>query len=217
MSIQTSTKPVLEPIDRMSEIIFGLLMALSFTGTMSASVAGGEQVGSVLMAALGCNIAWGIVDAVMYVLAVVLERRRHSNFMAAVHTLPVSQAQHALLDNLPDEVRSVLSEEEAKNFLARLRKRQPPTDERRVDIRDLKAALLIFMLVVLSTLPPSLPFLFVEDLHTAMRSSNGVALLMLFLIGAQLGKFTGGSHWPMAFAMVSIGSVLVAITIALGG
>lgn len=217
MTLQASKKPVLEPIDRMSEIIFGLLMALSFTGTMSASVAGGDEVRSVLAAALGCNIAWGIVDAVMYVLATVIERRRHFNFMAAVRSLPAPQAQAAIRENLPEEVRNVFSEEEAGSLLARLRDQRVQPNKQLFVFHDLKAALLIFALVVLSTLPPSLPFLFIENLHVAMRCSNAVALLMLFVIGAQLGRFSGGRPLPMALAMASVGSVLVAVTIALGG
>jgi len=192
-------------------------MALSFTGTMSASVAGGDDVRSVLVAALGCNIAWGIVDAVMYILATFIERKRHANFMTAVHNLPTSQAQETLRENLPEEVHYILSEEEAGSLLKRLRSQPVRATTRLLGIDDGKAALLIFTLVVLSTLPPSLPFMFIENLPMAMRTSNAVALLMLFVIGAQLGKFAGGRPWPMAFAMASIGSVLVVVTIALGG
>lgn len=210
-------RSVLDPMDRLSEIIFGLLMALSFTGTMSASVAGGERVGSVLMAALGCNVAWGIVDGVMFVLASVIERVRGDSFAAAVRNLPLPQAQQAFLDNMPSEARPIITEEEAGNLLRRIRERPIRPRSRILRPDDLKAASSIFVLVVLSTLPPSLPFLFVDDLYRAMRISNGIALVMLFVIGAQLGNYAGGRPWPMAFAMASIGAVLVAITIALGG
>ncbi|MDQ0322253.1 hypothetical protein QO002_004459 [Pararhizobium capsulatum DSM 1112] len=211
------TRPVLDPIDRMSEVIFGLLMALTFTGTMSASVAGGERVASVLMAALGCNIAWGIVDAVMFVLATVVERARHNSFVAAIHTLPMEDAQQVFRENLPPEARRVMADQEVDSFLVRVREQSARPAQRMIGTGDLKAACFIFALVVLSTLPPSLPFLFVDDLHRAMRISNGIALVMLFIIGAQLGTHAGRSPWPMAFAMTSIGAVMVAVTIALGG
>ncbi len=73
-----------------------------------------------------------------------------------------------------------------------------------------------FSLVILPTLAQGLPFLFVNDLHQAMRIYNGVALVMLFIIGAQIGLYAG-RNWPMAFAMASIGAVVVAITIPLRG
>ena len=49
--------PALDPIDRVSEIIFGLIMALSFTGAVSAATAGREEIRTVMFAALGCNLA----------------------------------------------------------------------------------------------------------------------------------------------------------------
>ena len=214
---EQTTRSVLEPIDRMSEIVFGLLMALTFTGTMSASVAGGERVASVLMAALSCNIAWGIVDAVMFVLAIVVERARRNTFITSIRTLQMDEAQQIFLENLPPDARRIMTDQEANDLVARIRALPARPTRRVVELGDLKAAFSIFLLVVLSTLPPSLPFLFVNDLHQAMRISNGVALVMLFMIGAQIGRYAGRRPWPMAFAMASIGAVLVAITIALGG
>jgi len=67
---------VLDPIERVSEVVFGVLMAMTFIGAMNVATAGREEVRTVMKAALGCNIAWGLTDAVMYVVAVVTERTR---------------------------------------------------------------------------------------------------------------------------------------------
>jgi len=66
---------VLEPIDRVSEVIFGVLMAMTFIGALSV---GSErlEVRTALVAALGCNVAWGLVDGIMYVVAQLTERTR---------------------------------------------------------------------------------------------------------------------------------------------
>jgi len=69
-------KRVLDPIDRVSEVIFGVLMAMTFIGALNVAEAGGEDVRKAMVAALGCNIAWGLADAVMYVVAVITERTR---------------------------------------------------------------------------------------------------------------------------------------------
>ncbi len=69
--------PVLDPIDRVSEIIFGLIMALTFTGALSAATAGREEIRTMMFAALGCNLAWGLVDAVMYLIRTLTERARN--------------------------------------------------------------------------------------------------------------------------------------------
>jgi VIT family len=217
MNAPEQARPVLDPIDRLSEIIFGLLMALSFTGTMSVAVAGGDEVRSVLMAALGCNVAWGIVDGVMFVLTTAVERVKRFNFIESIRTAPLTEARQVFLSNLPEDVPPVMSEAEAEAILTRIRALPSNQSRGMVRIQDIGAAVSIFAIVVASTLPPTLPFLFVDDLPLAMRVSNAVALVMLFCIGARLGQYMGRSPWPMALAMAAIGSVLVAVTIALGG
>jgi VIT1/CCC1 family predicted Fe2+/Mn2+ transporter len=62
-----------------------------------------------------------------------------------------------------------------------------------------------------------IPFIFVHNTLRAMRISNAIAIMMLFLCGYRLGHYGGHRPWHMGFAMVVVGSVLVAITIALGG
>ena len=70
------SKRVLDPVERVSEVVFGVLMAMTFIGAMNVASAGREDVRTVMVAALGCNIAWGLTDAVMYVVAAVTERTR---------------------------------------------------------------------------------------------------------------------------------------------
>ena len=57
---------VLEPIDRVSEVLFGLIMVLTFTGSLSVAEAGRDDVRAMLVGALGCNVAWGVIDAMLY-------------------------------------------------------------------------------------------------------------------------------------------------------
>jgi VIT1/CCC1 family predicted Fe2+/Mn2+ transporter len=75
----------------------------------------------------------------------------------------------------------------------------------------------VFLLVFLSTLPVVAPFVLFGDLRTALRISNGVAIAMLFGVGSAFGRYSGRRKWAMGLGMVAIGSVLVGITIALGG
>ena len=61
-----SSKRVLDPIDRISEVLFGLIMVLTFTGSLSVAESGRDDVRTMLIGALGCNLAWGIIDAMLY-------------------------------------------------------------------------------------------------------------------------------------------------------
>jgi hypothetical protein len=58
----------LDPIDRVSEVLFGLIMVLTFTGSLSVAEAGRAEVREMLVGALGCNIAWGIIDGLLYLM-----------------------------------------------------------------------------------------------------------------------------------------------------
>jgi VIT1/CCC1 family predicted Fe2+/Mn2+ transporter len=51
----------------------------------------------------------------------------------------------------------------------------------------------------------------------AMRASNAIAIALLFAAGAAYGRVVGRSPWLIGSSMVALGSVLVALTIALGG
>ena len=75
-SSERSSKRVLEPIDRVSEGLFGLIMVLTFTGSLSVAEAGRSEVRTMLIGALGCNLAWGIIDGVLYLMGCMAEKGR---------------------------------------------------------------------------------------------------------------------------------------------
>jgi hypothetical protein len=59
---------VLDPIERAGEMLFGLIMVLTFTTAMSVAGASEEDVRAMLVGAIGCNPAWGSIDAMMYLM-----------------------------------------------------------------------------------------------------------------------------------------------------
>jgi hypothetical protein len=62
-----------------------------------------------------------------------------------------------------------------------------------------------------------IPFLFMRDAGTALRTSNAVAAVMLFATGWLLGRYAGRPAWRTGLGMLAVGIGLVAITMALGG
>ena len=67
--VAAGSKParrLLDPLARASEVLFELIMVLTFTLSLNATAAGREDVSAMLIGALGCNLAWGIIDAVMF-------------------------------------------------------------------------------------------------------------------------------------------------------
>ena len=210
---------VLDPTERFSEILFGLIMVLTFTGSLSAAESGRNEVRTMLIGALGCNLAWGIIDALFYLMntlgqrghgALVLRRLRVTNDPA--------KAQALIADALPPTVASVLGPEDFEKLRQRLDSLpEPPRGFALLHRDDLRGALGVFLLVFLSTFPVTIPFLFMHDTMLALRISNGIAIVLLFIGGYRFAHFSGYNPWRTGLAMVAIGAVLVGLTIALGG
>jgi VIT1/CCC1 family predicted Fe2+/Mn2+ transporter len=159
------TDRILEPIERLSEILFGLIMALTVTGAVSVTTADRLQIRAMVIAALGCNIAWGIIDGGMYLMARLAERGRAG-----------------------------------------------------LTAQDFLGAAGVCILVILSTFPVVIPFIFFQDARFALRISNAIAVVSLFLCGFLFGRHAGLQRpWATGLAMVAVGIALVTIAIALGG
>ncbi len=207
----------LDPVDRFSEIIFGLIMVLAFTGALSVAESGRQEVRQMLVGALGCNVAWGLVDGVMYVLTSIAERARRTLVVQGIRDADPATARAIVLAALPEGVAAITDEAEADRMVTRLRALPDPRRLSGITAADLKGALASCLLVVLATFPPTIPFLVVEDAARAVRISNGLAVASLFLAGYSLGRATGLRAWLLGLAMVLLGIALVGLTIALGG
>ncbi len=208
---------VLSPIDRIAEVLFGLIMVLTFTGAISVAT-GRNDVREMLWAALGCNVAWGIVDAVMYLMNLLLER---GHGLTVINRIRKSGDQTAARGIFKDEVQplvaSLLSDEEVNQLNDRIKKLPEPKVSQILSVKDFISALQIFLLVFICTFPVALPFALIHELGVAMRVSNGIALVMLFIGGYQLAGYAGFRPWLTAMVYTVIGVLMVGLTMALGG
>lgn len=213
-----SFKPVLEPMERISEILFGLVMVLTLTCSMSVATAGRQEVRTVLLEALGCNLAWGIIDAVFYLLACFSERGRGIVALRAVRrTTEPAEAHRIIADAMPLLLATVLSSAELEMMRQRLNLLPEPPLRPSLTKDNWLGALAVFLLVFLSTLPVVIPFVFINQARVALQVSNGIAIVMLFLTGYAFGRYAGHRPWRMAVSMIIVGGALVGITRALGG
>jgi hypothetical protein len=212
------TRRVLDPSERFSEILFGLIMVLTFTGSLSVAESGRQEVRTMLIGAIGCNLAWGIVDAIMYLLNTLGQRGRGLVLLKRVRAArQAKEVEGAFEEALPASVVSILRPEELESIRERLAARPDPPARAGFEADDFRGALGVFLLVFLSTFPVVLPFVFMQDAMKALRVSNAIAIVMLFFAGYSVAKFSGSRPWLTGLVMVGIGVVLVAITIALGG
>ena len=213
-----SRNRLLDPIDRISEVLFGLIMVLTSTGALSVVTAGRPEIKTMIIGALGCNLAWGIIDAGIYLMSCLDERARSLLTLQAVRraTSP-DQARRAIAEALPVSLASVLSHMELDSMREKLVRLPEPAARPSLKKEDALGALGACLLVFLSTFPPVIPFLLIGEVQPALRVSNAIAIAMLFLCGYALARHTGLRPWPTGLVMVAIGGVLVSIAIALGG
>lgn len=210
-------KRLLDPIERSSELLFGLIMVLTFTGTLRASGMDHDSVRRMLLAALGCNLAWGIIDGVFYLLATLSERGHKRALVQNVQAADAERGRQILTGAVSDELAAVLTQAEIEAVRTRVIQLPRPPMGLRLYASDLLAAAGVLLLVFLSTFPVVLPFIFLQRPNQALRISNGIAIAMLFLTGCTYGKYAGYRPWHVGLFMVLIGLGMVGLTIALGG
>jgi hypothetical protein len=218
MSADPSSNRVLDPLERFSEIVFGLIMVLSFTCAISVAEAGREDVRAMLIGAIGCNLAWGIIDAAFYLIACLTEQGHHAILLRNVQqSTNAAQARQTIADALPPRVAEALQPAELDRIHAHLNQIPPPPERPGLTGEDWRGAVGVFLLVFLSTLPVVVPFMFMHNARLALHLSNAIAITLLFGAGHMLAGYAGMRRVRTGLAMVGIGAALVALTIALGG
>jgi len=209
---------VLEPVERISEVLFGLIMVLTITGSLSVAEAGREDMRTMLIGALGCNLAWGLIDGVMYLMGCLSRQAESIRTVLAIRkAADTEEAYRVIAGALPPLVASVFQPAELERVRLHLNRLPEPPAHPRLLGRDWWGALGVFLLVFLVTLPVVLPFVFAREPMRALRFSNGIAIGMMFLTGYAFGRSAGYHPWAMGVAMVGVGCALVGLTIALGG
>ncbi|NOL51507.1 hypothetical protein [Pelistega suis] len=210
-------KDILDPIDRTSEILFGLLMSMTILGTLSIANAGQQDVRMVLLSVLGCNLAWGLVDGVMYLVRTLTTRAHHIHLAKNVQQADKLKGQQLLKEALSEELAPLVGDDEVESMRQRLLSTKVNALKTlRAD--DYVAALLIFLLVSLTTIPLALPFIFIADLSLAMQIYRLIALGMLFGCGVAFARYAGHAHpLRVGIVMAVLGSILTVVIMALGG
>ena len=209
---------VLDPMERISETLFGLIMALTFICSLGVATTGNVKIQTMLIGALGCNLAWGIVDGGLYLLARINDRGGHILTMRALRQAPDPEtARRVIADALPPKLVSVLPLEQLELMRQELQQLPEPCERPRLTKRDWIGALGLCLLSFLSTFPVVIPFIFLSDAKLALRVSYAVAIVMLFCCGYAFGCHSGLRPWAAGLSMVAVGSALVGVAVALGG
>src|SRR5215813_4782039 len=103
------SKLLLNPLDRAAEILFGLIMALTFTCSIGIATKGNAQIRELLIGAIGCNMAWGLVDATMYLMGILAQKSRSKTILDSVHDPSrADEAREYISESLPPALAPVV-------------------------------------------------------------------------------------------------------------
>lgn len=211
----------LDPEDAAAEILFGLIMALTFT--LGASlVAEGEvaRLREVVYGTVTCNVAWGLIDGFFYILADLFEISRRGmriNQVRTAHTK--AEAMETIREMFEEKIAAVATPEEREHFYGEvhglvMRMTAPP---RRPTRESLAGAAVIFVLVSATSLPVLLPSLLLKDIEIALQISNALLLICLFATGYGMASAVRGRAIRFGAITAAVGLVLVGVAKALGG
>ncbi len=212
----------LDPGETLGEVLGGFIMALTFT--LGARVfAADEQLEAheLVVAIVGCNIAWGVIDATLFVLNSLFYRSRHARFFRALKiTRSETEALAALEEEfgLEDEPLAAHPEDRARLYQSLLALSARATPARKgLRRQDFVAAAIVFALVSATAVPGVIPLLLLADSNLALHVSNWLLILLLFGVGYWWGRYTDAPPWRVGLTAMLLGMFMVLVAVALGG
>ncbi len=206
----------------MGEILFGLIMTLTFTLAAGIVIEEEGRAGAreMLLGILGCNLAWGIIDGVLYVLGQVFERGRIRRIGFHLRGATSAEDARRMVAEELDEVLEPMTDEPARRSLYDSiveRVRRVPAAPNPVTREDVLGGLAAGWVVFACSFPAVLPFLFLDDPRLALRISNAILIGLLFFVGWRAARHTLARPWLAGLAFMLVGVLLVALAIPLGG
>ena len=212
----------LDPGETLAEVLFGLIMALTIVSGAEIFSASGELDTHKLVAAVvGCNVAWGVIDAVLFVLGGMFYRSQRARFFRGLRIArSEAEALAAIREEfgLEDEPLNVPAEDRARLYRSILALGVHAAPARvKLRRRDFVSAIVVFVLVSATALPGVIPFLLLDDSYMALRLSNAVLIVLLLVVGYWWAHYTDARPWRAALTVLLLGMSMVVVAVTLGG
>jgi VIT1/CCC1 family predicted Fe2+/Mn2+ transporter len=195
-------------------------LVLTVISAIEITISRDQQTSSTLLfAALGTSVAWGMVDAVVYVLTGLHERNHHVRVVSRVKKRPKIDAIRQIEDELEDSLIGVLDIEERDRIVEQVYSTMHNATPKRQGVTkdDVLGGIASFFISFIIVLPPMIPFILNLPLDYAIRLSNFIAVAMLFIVGYVSGGMGGMNRVRWALTITVLGVVIVLVTILLGG
>lgn len=220
---------LIDPIDRLSESVFSIIILLLFTLAFriillsedAEQALSPKTMNDLLLGALGAVLAWGFIDGVMYALLSLFERGERHRMLKNIQAAATEEEAVEVIGDELDYILEPITDERVRqslyqSILVHLRDSQPRRiGFTREDFSGILGHVLVAFIAVLPSLTPLLLLRHNPDL--AIRVSNLVSLIILFIVGYQWGKYTGANPWRTGLLLMAVALSMVLIAIPLGG
>ena len=206
----------LDPSDSLAEVLFGLIIIIG-----ADLITTELDTHQLIVAAVGCNVAWGVIDAVLFLLNMLFYRSQRARFYRRLRNAANdAEALSALREEfgLEDEPLAIQPDDRARLYQSMLvltsHAKPAPVE---LKGRDFVAAFAVFVLVSTTAIPGVVPFLVFNDTNLALRISNAVLISLLFLVGYWWAHYTDARPLKVAMIVLLMGVAMVLVAVALGG
>jgi VIT1/CCC1 family predicted Fe2+/Mn2+ transporter len=204
-----------------SEPMFGVIMVVCFTSLLRAYPGVAEQIlGTILLSALMCCIAWGLVDGIFYAWEAHYELDKKKKIQAlASSSRGEEKARELVEDSLGDTLIDLLDDKEKEQVYQIVHKKMPGVELGKVSLKDDALTILIaFGLVVGSSIIVMIPFLVIGQVMTALVVSNITGIILLFFMGYWREEEPAISRKLITGGVTALVALIITlVTIALGG
>ena len=211
----------LDPSESLLEILFGLIMALTMTaGARLVADPATLNAGELAVALVGCNVAWGFIDAVFYLVGSLFNRNRRFELVRRLKaTTDDGEAIALIRDEFGLDGEPPMRDQDKAVFYRSMLEmlRHAGNKRARFVPSEFAAAAIIFVLVSLTAVPGLIPLALMSDVNLALRLANGLQILLLFYVGYKWSHYSGSNPWRGAAIIGVMGIVLVLVSVALGG
>lgn len=221
------TRENLDPIEILQKAVYGILIIMTCTmavrGLQAEYVSdetAAQAVRGLFLAAIGCAIAWGLIDAVIYVLACEGERNESQRMLRLVQKSASDDAAAELTEmHMGPVVKRLATDAERARLAHEVVSRVQILDPKPQGIRrdDIVGATALFLVALSATLPVIIPLALVRDPFLAVRAANVLSLIVLFIIGYNSGRYVGTKPLQSGLSIMLTGLVAVIVAIPLGG
>lgn len=215
----------LDPVESAGELLFGLIMTLTMTlGARLLAQRDDLDAHELALALIGCNAAWGVIDAALYLLGSTFTRNRRVQLL---RRLKAAASERQALEIIREELgldgrrqsQPANAEQDRaaidSGLLALIRSAEPR--RARLRARDFAAAATIAVLVAVTALPGAVVLLIVKEPVLALRLCNAVQIVLLFGIGFAWAHYSGANPWRAGMLVALLAVALVGVAVALGG